>query len=229
VAASAGRACTTSKGTVLGMLTTAQDALLTEVHLYVSSPEGQRRIGAALERRRLPSALDTDIEEAVLSEARRFILNGGSIGSVSGWCNARVAARSIDLSRGVIRREKQLGVQVDVIELEDVAESPSGPIDGDLRDLRLDVLLLDERSEDISAALTFITRVADEAQLTKQCPQPEAGATTTEAAVWAGLWYAGRHECFGGGNTITKRRSRAMARIRALFEQHLRDSEEGKC
>ena len=91
------------------------------------------------------------------------------------------------------------------------------------------MLMMDERPEDISAAITFIARVADEAELAQQCPQPEAGATATEAAVWAGLWYAGRHECFGEGNTITKRRSRAMSRVRALFEQHLGAGQEKPC
>lgn len=211
------------------MLTVAQEALLTEVHLYVGSAEGQRRIAVALERRRLPSSLDTDVEEAVLGEARRFILNGGEIRSVKGWCNARVAARSIDLARGVIRREQYVGTKVDEAELDDVEATELAPFDGDLRSLRTAILLLDERPEDVSAALTFIARVADEAHLAQECPQPEAGATATEAAVWAGLWYAGRYECFGDGNTITKRRSRAMARVRGLFEQHLRTEQERAC
>jgi hypothetical protein len=209
------------------MLTLEQEAVLAEVHVYVGSDEGQRRVSAALERRRLPSSLDTDIEEAVLSEARRFIMRGSLIESVPGWCNARIAARSIDLARGVIRKEKRLGVQADEAELEHLAEPEELPVGGDLGGLRLVVLDLDERPEDISAALTFITRVADEANLSSQCPQPDAGATPTEAAWWAGLWYAGRHECFGSGNTITKRRSRAMARVRALLERHLTSGEEG--
>ncbi len=216
-------------GTVLWMLTAAQDEVLTAVHIYVGSDEGQRRIAVALERRRLPSALDTDIEEAVLSEARRFVLNGGSIASVKGWCNARIAARSIDLARGVIRRERFVGVQVPDLELEEVAEPAGIEVSGNLHELRRALLCLNERPEDVSAALTVIARVADEAQLAEQCPQPLAGATPTEAAVWAGLWYAGRQECFGEGNAITKRRSRAMARVKTLFTQCLSTGQGESC
>jgi hypothetical protein len=204
------------------MLSPTTNLILAEVHAYVSSETGQERIRKALLRRRLPGALDTDIEEAVLGEAHRFLAKGQHIGSIPGWCNARIAARSVDLARGAIRAELALGVRVTDVDLEDRADAVVEPSpNGGLAEARVAVLYADADNDDISAGLTFITRVADEAELLDECPQPAAGATASDAAMWAGLWYAKQSDCFGDGNTVTKRRSRAAKRVRALIEEAL--------
>lgn len=200
------------------MISPTMDSTLAEVHAYVGSSAGQERIQKALLRRRLPGSLDTDIEEAVLGEAFRFLTRGQVIGSVPGWCNARIAARSIDLARGAIRNELVFGVRVSDDDVADNAVTErSTPPNENLAEARVAILYADASSADISAGLTFVTRVADEADLLDECPQPVAGATASDAALWAGLWYAKQSECFGDGNTITKRRSRAARRVRELL------------
>jgi hypothetical protein len=204
------------------MLSPTVESTLAEVHAYVSSETGQERIRKALLRRRLPGALDTDIEEAVLGEAFRFLNRGQLIGSVPGWCNARIAARSIDLARGAIRNELVFGVRVSDDDIADMtAVEETSDLGGSLAEARAAILHADASSADISAGLTFVTRVTDEGGLLEECPQPAAGATASDAAMWAGLWYARQDECFGVGNTFTKRRSRAAKRVRALLAEAL--------
>jgi hypothetical protein len=190
----------------------AHDEVLQEVHSYVMSELGQAKIRQALLRRRLPGAYDTEIEEAVLSEAMRFLKNGGEIASAQGWCNARITARSIDLARGAIRREAQGALVVPDEDAPDELVTASG-----LEPVRAAVLNADAHALDVCGALTFIAVIAENAALASDCPQPLAGATPEDAACWAGLWYAHRDDCFGTGNTVTQRRSRAARRIRTIL------------
>jgi hypothetical protein len=85
-----------------------------------------------------------------------------------------------------------------------------------LPDVRRRLMAADESGVNVSAALTIVTVLAERPPLAPECPQPLAGATESDAAGWAGLWYAGRIECFGEGNTVTQRRARASRRARAL-------------
>lgn len=250
-----------SPGTVLPVLTPLQNDTLTEVHSYVSSREGQDRIHRALQRHRLPTALDTDVEEMVLSEARRFVLAGGEITSVPGWCSARIRARAVDLARGAIRRDAahaelarrhaaapagmalssaalddqdnldqdnpdqdgptQGGLSQDAYDHDGHDTSGFAGLDENLSGIRRAVLHADAQPLDVCAALTAIAVLADAAAPAPSCPRPLAGATPLEAACWAGLWYANRQECFGDGNTVTKRRSRASKKIKSLLHAAL--------
>jgi hypothetical protein len=219
------------------VLSTLQEATFTAVHTYVLSQEGQSRISQALQRHRLPASLDSDLEEAVISEALRFITQGNEISSAAGWCNARIRARAIDLARGVIRKrphDEQLAREAnEILDDSDDHDPGTGDQHGELfpssepalqpllaawRDA---VLVSDAHPLDVCAALTAISVLAEEAILAEDCPQPLAGATTEEAACWAGLWYSNRSECFGAGNTVTKRRSRAAGRIKAALRAAL--------
>lgn len=213
-----------------GVLSPAQSSVFQEVHSYVSSPEGQTRIHQALLRHRLPTALDADIEEAVISEALRFIRKGNEIASPAGWCNARISARAIDLARGVIRRrladEDRSHSEYDQCAddqqdaLGDVFPRDESPASSStLSGWRSTVLHADADPYDVCAVLTTISVLAEGVPLVEECPQPQAGATREEAACWAGLWYANRAECFGEGNTITKRRSRATKRLKQLLRE----------
>ena len=71
---------------------------MASVYAYISSDEGQSYIRSCLTRRRLGVFLDTDIEEAVLSEALRFLSRGEEITSAAAWCRRRINARTIDES-----------------------------------------------------------------------------------------------------------------------------------
>ena len=198
------------------------------VYDYMSSEAGQAYIRSCLARRRLGEFLDTDIEEAVLSEALRFLARGEVISNADSWCKSRINARTIDLARGAIRKERDLGVRVELFEVEQAQENEEETVsqfslDGSvsLADIRKLIAASDDTDINISAALSYITRVGEEATLHRDCPQPKAGATPSDAAVWAGLWYAGVESCFGPGSNITKRRSRAMERVRQLLRSCL--------
>lgn len=180
----------------------------------MASQLGQDRVQRELQRRRLPGALDSDIEEAVTSEALRFLKNGGSIESVPGWCNARIAARVIDLARGVIRRER-----AEQAAFESAEDGTGDNLDEVLTEGRYAVLVSRADPLDVCGALTVISVLAENAVPDAACPQPVAGATPEDAACWVGLWYAGREDCFGEGNTVTQRRVRAARRVKKILRE----------
>jgi hypothetical protein len=74
----------------------------------------------------------------------------------------------------------------------------------------------------VSAALTFVSIIAHKARVGDGCPQPKAGATYEDAALWAGLWYAGRTECFidptRTRQAIDRDRARKCAQLRELMK-----------
>lgn len=194
---------------------------MTSVYTYIASEEGQAYVRSCLARRRLGAYLDTDIEEAVLSEALRFISRGDEIINAAAWCRRRINARTIDLSRGAIRKERDYGRRVD---LNDANEATALSVEDagfgegiSLSAVRQAVAAADDTDISIAAALTYVTRTAEDASLHTNCPQPQSGSTRSEAAMWAGLWYSGSESCFGPGNATTKRRSRAMERVRTLL------------
>jgi hypothetical protein len=66
-----------------------------------------------------------------------------------------------------------------------------------------------------AGALAVLAIVLDGAGAADDCPTPKAGAGDDEAVAWAGLFYAGRRECFpppGAPDDAAtrKRRSRAV-------------------
>ena len=74
----------------------------------------------------------------------------------------------------------------------------------------------------VSAALTVLAVLYDEAGPGNGCPQPVGGASEVEAAHWVGLWYAGKRDLFPSdsqpaGNTMTKRRSRATLMVKHVL------------
>lgn len=232
------------------MLSAAAEGVLAAVHLYVGSAEGRRVIGSALQRRRLPGSFDVEIEEAVLGEALRFLRAGNEIVSVPAWCRARINARAIDMARGVLRRERRLGVRVPFDEgsfLDDAAfddagfdddhadgvqgDAPGWPAEDSLSDdgvahdrrslaeLRTALLASDASDASVAGALTFVSRVAEDVPPVASCPTPRAGADVEEAAMWVVLWYLGLRDCFGAGNAMAKRRSRAASKIRSVLRK----------
>lgn len=206
------------------------DPVVAAIHAYIASDAGQQRIAWALQRRRLPSSFDSEIESAVVFEAERYVQRGGQIINPVAWANQRITARSIDLVRGVIRTERR-DENVDELLIDDEGGDGSGNditdagevdtamriSDASIAQLRHALVASDASDVDVSAALTVVSVIADNAPLSKDCPQPVAGATPMDAACWAGLWYAGRSECFGESNTVTQRRARAARRAKMLL------------
>lgn len=199
------------------------DQTLVEVYNFMSSLKGQDTVRNALLRRRLPTALDSDIEEAVLSEATRFLANGNTIESPSGWCAARISARSLDLARGMVRHRRDGFMVIDGFP--DISDYPE-PVDQEISLALSDAALTSLRKNIVesmapgplvSGALTVVSVLAEEAELAKTCPQPATGATSMDAACWAGLWYARQSDCFGPGNTVDQRRARNTKRIKQLL------------
>lgn len=221
------RLCAVSdaKSTLLPVPTENLHHDLAAVHAFVASDAGRSAIRNALVRRRLPGYLDVEIEEAVLGEALRYLKNGGEIDSPAGWCRTRITARSIDLARGALREKRRWGERVafpddlpdETLEVDDMTEESAGAPGGDVDQVRRDLLRAAESETAIAGALTFVSRIAENAELPAECPQPAAGATTEESAMWAVLWYLGRRDCFGAGNTEAKRRSRAARGVRELL------------
>jgi hypothetical protein len=209
-------------------LTRFDDSLLA-VHAYMGSDAGKAAVLDALSRRRLPGFLDTDVEEAVLGEAARFLRKGGEISSAAGWCRARITARAVDLVRGTIRDERRWGVRVPFDEevlgdvFEDDGGDETGPVgswedrDGNLDEVRRGLLAAGSEDGAVAGALTFVSVVGDGAAAVPECPRPGAGADESEKAIWVVLWYLGLRDCFGAGNTAAKRRSRAARGVRELL------------
>jgi hypothetical protein len=202
-------------------LADADVEVLAAVHSYLASDAGQAAIRSRLQRRRLPASLDVDIEDRVSSEAHRFLAAGNHIESVAGWCNTRISARVIDITRGrdrsyvdAKRFDEESFVQV---------ESDAGQlhIGSDVvDDIRGAVVRGTGEAWVAAAALAVIARLAHQAVLDARCPQPKSGATPTDAACWAGLWYAGRRwdlDIAPGvpANTVTQRRSRDTRKVKA--------------
>lgn len=199
---------------------------LAAVHEFMASDPGRNAVRSALARRRLPGYLDTEIEEAVLGEALRFLKNGGEIDSPAGWCRARITARSIDLARGALRDRRRWGERVPYTEdlLEGTLDESNAAQDetvglpeGGLDQVRRGLLRSGANETAIAGALTFVTRVGEGAEIVDECPQPATGADEEESAMWAVLWYLGLRDCFSSGNTAAKRRSRAARGVRELL------------
>lgn len=210
-------------GTIYMVPVNKTDQTLVEIYNFMSSTKGQDKVKSALLRRRLPTALDSDVEEAVLSEATRFLANGNTIESPSGWCSARISARALDLARGMVRRDRDGCILVDGFP--DVSDYPE-PVDQEislemsdaaLTYLRKNIVESTASGPLVSGALTVVSVLAEEAELVKTCPQPVTGATSLDAACWAGLWYARQLDCFGQGNTVDQRRARNTKRIKHLL------------
>ena len=69
--------------------------------------------------------------------------------------------------------------------------------------------LADGRAWVTSAALTYLTLLADPTARSEDAPWPRAGATPEQARCWPGLWFAGVRDVFDDGDD-----ARARARIR---------------
>lgn len=80
-----------------------------------------------------------------------------------------------------------------------------------------------------AAALATAAVLADDLALAPDVPQPLRGATTSQAAVWAGLWFVEGGDLFPADPDAAarQRRSRASARVADLLERAITAADPG--
>jgi hypothetical protein len=212
-------------------LSDASLATLVGVYEFVQSPVGQQCIRRQLQQHRLPSALDADIESIVLYEAERTLRAGNPILVPGAWARQRIASRVVDVVRGRVRRAESYGREVE-LDRADVVVAETIASDDTAADRVREAVRRDLASAEWvgAAALTVLTRLLDGSPLVGSCPQPKAGADRVDAAHWAGLWYAGRTDCFDAPgvkpNTLVQKRAREVAKVKALLARAYNDADE---
>jgi hypothetical protein len=183
------------------------------IEVWLRTPAGRARLHAALDRRRLPHALADDLAQDVLVAA---LLAPGPIEEPAAWATVVAARRAVDLLRARARRPvAELEPWIEPVEAslapEDAVVGHLGVAD-DARRALAGVVPVAVRS----AALTAVTVAVDGVALPRDCPQPGRGAAAADAPLWAGVWFAGGHDCWAEPDTpaVRKRRSRAVAAAR---------------
>jgi DNA-directed RNA polymerase specialized sigma24 family protein len=200
---------------------------------FLRSSAGRALINHILATNRLPRFLADDLRQDAVR--RVWVATADSpvgIDNLSGFVATVLQRAAVDIVRGRVRAPQAMDWQ-QVIDLD--AAGWGWPFDGHLPlDVEADVLsgeslaavrraihrglAVDPASG--AAALAYLTVAVDGAPVPPDCPQPAGGATATEAAEWAALWYAGHRHCFGGpavptaAPVIRKRRSRLVRRFR---------------
>jgi hypothetical protein len=214
------------------------------VSLWLMSAEGLAAMQRTRRDLRLADGFDTDLIVSVCHAAEQMAAQGERIESIPAWTKRTLRLRATHLlepprtSRVRYVVNGQGGVADDPL---DELVDPADQFD-DL-DTALDAQRVRDRLTDawftkppwsVSAALTVLAVLCDEADPSDDCPQPLNGASDIEAAHWVGLWYAGRRDVFPDSHqpadqptdqrtgqpfdqTITKRRSRATTEVRNLL------------
>jgi len=202
------------------------------VSLWLMSADGLGAVNRTLRDLRLPDAFDTDLIISVCHSAGQMVAKQEAIESIPAWTTRTLKLRAIDLVRSP--RTSQLQLVVD--NSDDFADRLADPTDQiAAADAQLDAVTVRRQLSDawytkppwsVSAALTVLTVLYDEARPSDDCPKPVSGASVVEAAHWVGLWYSGKRDVFPAAdqladhpadNTITKRRSRATSEVRNLL------------
>jgi hypothetical protein len=209
------------------------------VSLWLMSAEGQRVVARTLRDLKLPSAFDADLVISVCHSADQMAARGVAIESIPAWATRTLRLRAIDLVRSPRSSRVQMGVGPDgedlAFDVRDPADAiASSSVEIDASDVRRRLGTSWGRLDgwQVSAALTVLSVLYDEADPGVGCPQPVGGASEHEAAHWVGLWYSGRRDLFPGpdiasSNTLTKRRSRASSAVKQLLRSAAQ-SEEGE-
>jgi DNA-directed RNA polymerase specialized sigma24 family protein len=200
---------------------------------FLRSSAGRALINHILATNRLPRFLADDLHQDALRRVWAATAEAAvDIDNLGGFVATVLQRAAVDIVRGRVRGPQAMDWQ-QVIDLD--APGWGWPFDGALPlDVEADALAgeslaavrqaihrglaVDPASG--AAALAYLTVAVDGAPVPSDCPQPAGGATPTEAAEWAALWYAGHRGCFVGpavptaSPAIRKRRSRLVRRFR---------------
>ena len=211
------------------------DPVLTDadrVSLWLMSADGLAAVKRTLRDLRLSDAFDTDLIVSVCHAAGQMVAKQQPIESIPAWTTRTLKLRAIDLVRSPRTSRLQLVVDNSDDAVHDLADHLADPTDQfNDADVQLDAVAVRRQLSDewhtkpswsVSAALTVLTVLYDEANPSDDCPQPASGASDVESAHWVGLWYSGKRDLFPhpdqpADNTITKRRSRATTEVRNLL------------
>jgi hypothetical protein len=201
---------------------------------FLRSSAGRALINRILAANRLPRFLADDLRQDGLRRVWTATVAGAvAIDNLEGFVATVLQRAAIDIVRGRVRGPQAIDWQ-QVIDLD--AAGWGSPFDGSLPlDVEADALAgeslalirqaihrglaVDPASG--AAALAYLSVAVDGARVPSDCPQPVAGATATEAAEWAALWYAGHRYCFAG--PIDPRASPAIRKRRSRLVQGFRD------
>jgi hypothetical protein len=190
------------------------------VRHFLASPRGRAMVRRALDHNALSHQLADDITQEVLRRTLTQLARGTVIDNVEAFATTVAQRASIDVLRGEMRQPRSFGD----IELE---EWEYGAVDARDDDVGAALVAtgvrraLHSKAEPVparaAAALAYLCVRVDGALVGDGCPQPGKGAGPDDAAAWASLFYAGRDDCFGSSETHRKRRSRAVADMRAML------------
>ena len=187
--------------------------------------DGHRVVARALAGHGLPAHLADDLVQEALLRAHRAEQRGDVVANVDAFTTTLVQRAARDLLRGIRRRPEGHAAAAPIDELE--GDPVVGRLGADLPEaaamgaaaaveLRRRVAgALVGQPRPAAGALAVLAIVLDGAGPADDCPAPRAGAGDDEALAWAGLFYAGRRECFpapgeGDDAATRKRRSRAV-------------------
>lgn len=206
------------------------DGDLGRVLAWLLGPAGRQAADRARWRVHLPEHLVDDIVSAAAQRAIAAVAADEPIVNVAGLATRLLQRGAQDLVRARVRDERLLRRLGAPAHLDDdgwaaVIDAEPGPVDdGSLGAVtRIAVARHAARSVPAAAAALAVLAIRhDGAEPAEDCPQPRSRVGELEAATWAGLWYAGQHECFpppGGTDEpkIRKRRERAARAVHQVL------------
>jgi hypothetical protein len=195
---------------------------------FLRSPDGRAMVTRALRSRGLP----LDLRDDLVGEIMRRVLTAAAretIENPPGFATHAAQYAAADLLRGELRRPVPLLPTAPdddaAVEVADDAEPADARVVARAALQTLREALFDNAyagPTQVATALAYLAASVEDAPVGSQCPAPLGGAGEREADEWAGLWYGGKHDCFGGaavhdGPAVRKRRSRAIAQMRAAL------------
>jgi DNA-directed RNA polymerase specialized sigma24 family protein len=208
---------------------------------FLKSTGGRAAVHRILAVRRLPHTLADDLAQEALRRVAEATERGTVIENPEGFVTQALHFAAVDILRGRIRTIQSLAVPPAVDpDAEErgwshhAIDSFASPLDVEVEALAFESIAAVRRAVHqrlgpdpaaAAAALAYIAVVVDGAPTPPDCPQPIGGASPQEAADWAGLWYAGRDDCFPTHDGMTapaamrKRRSRASKRFHGLLKR----------
>jgi hypothetical protein len=199
------------------------------VHEWLQSTEGQSMISRTLQAHRLPSSFDADVERMVLRSAATATSRGARIDSAPAWATSCLRNRVKDLLRSPMSKRAPRRDRPHDDLTDDEARFGADTGDGAIErfetsqvadEVRRQLLMTGTHGWQVAGGLAVLAVGVDGAEPGARCPRPVGGAGELEAGNWAGLWYAGRHDCFDADadtDVVRKRRSRAAAALRSAL------------